>query len=297
MLNAYPISSPLFEPITLALAKQQCRVSPSFTDDDALIQIYIGAARNWVENKIHGSLFNRTWLRTIDNFPLAANYDVTISPADRIGWPVGSQIANRVVIDLPGGRARGINAITYYDVNNSVAATVDPSLYDADLLSVPARLTPMNYYWPWQGQFMPSSVQIRYEVANYTAAIAGEVFTVPAPGGGGSSSYQLAEAWATAIEKLVDSTGAAVSGAVLAVDSVSGASTLTLPGALAGQSLTVDYDVEDLPADITHALLFLVAHAYRNPEATTDLKLSNVPFSVDNLLEPHVITWGDYRPC
>jgi hypothetical protein len=296
MLNARPITAPLFEPVTLALAKQQCRVSPTFTDDDALIATYIGSARNYVENKIQGSLFNRTWARTIDNFPLAANYDTTISPADRIGWPVASQIANRVVIDLPGGQARKINSISYLDGNTFTVQTLDPSLYQADLSSVPARLQPLNYYWPWQGQFMPGSVRINYEIANFVSAVIGEAFIVP-PASGATSTYALKEPWATGLEQLVDGTGAAVQGAVLATDATTGASTLTLPGALAGQALTVDYDVEDLPADITHAMLFLIAHAYRNPEATTDLKLTNVPFSVDCLLGPHVITWGDFRPC
>jgi hypothetical protein len=41
----------------------------------------------------------------------------------------------------------------------------------------------------------------------------------------------------------------------------------------------------------------LIAHWYRNPEATTDLTLKTVPMAVDCLLEGHVITWGDYRPC
>jgi hypothetical protein len=296
MLNARPISAPLFEPVTLALAKQQCRVSPEFTDDDGLLAVYIAAARNYVETKIQGSLFNRTWVRTIDNFPLAANYDTTISAADRIGWPVASQIANRVVIDLPGGLAQKINSLSYLDGNTSNVVTLDPALYQADLSSVPARLTPFNYYWPWQGQFMPGSVRVNYEIANFVSAVTGEAFTVPAPSGA-TSTYELAEPWATGLERLVDGTGAAVAGAVLATDGLTGISTLTLPGALAGKALTVDYDVEDLPGDITQAILLLVGHAYRNPEATTDLKLTSVPFGVDSLLGPHVITWGDYRPC
>jgi hypothetical protein len=296
MLNARPISAPLLEPVTLALAKQQCRVSPTFTDDDELLEVYIGAARNYVENKLQGSLFNRTWARTIDNFPLAANYDTVIGPADRIGWPVASQIANRVVIDLPGGQARKVNSISYLDGNSFSVITLDPSLYQADLSSVPARLTPFNYYWPWQGQYMPGSVRVNYEIANFVSAVVGEAFVVPAPSGA-TSTYELKEAWATGLERLVDGTGAAVQGAVLATDAITGVSTLTLPGALAGQALTVDYDVDDLPGDITQAILILIGHAYRNPEATTDLKLTSVPFGIDSLLGPHVITWGDYRPC
>lgn len=297
MLNAYPITEAILEPVTLARAKQQCRIDPSFTDDDELVEIYIGAARGLVEKIIQGSLFNRTWLRSIDNFPLASNWDTVISPADRIGWPVGSQIWNRVVIDLPGGRTRKVNSLTYLDGNGN-EITVDPAIYRADLASIPARLAPASnaLYWPWQGQYLPGSVRVTYEVANYTAAVTGEAFTVPAPSGA-TSTYQLTKAWATGLERLIDAGGEPVTGAAIATDAVTGASTLTLPAALAGQALTLDYDVQNLSKDVLSAMLCLIAHFYRNPEATTDLKLMEVPVSAKCLLEGHVITWGDYRPC
>jgi hypothetical protein len=298
MLNAYPITEAILEPVTLALAKQQCRIDASFSDDDQLLLVYIGAARRLAEKKVQGSFFNRTWRRTIDNFPLAANYDTTISPADRAGWPFAAQIWNRIVIDLPGGRTRKINSLSYLDGNGNLF-TVDPSVYRADLASIPARLTPAknSLCWPWQGQYLPGSVEILYEVANYTAAIIGEAFTVPVAGTGGTSNYQLSKTWATGLERLVNGSGAAVAGALLQTDPVTGTSSLVLPGALAGQALTVDYDVKNMPDDITNALLMLIAHWYRNPEATTDLTLKTVPMAVDCLLEGHAITWGDYRPC
>jgi len=296
-LNAYPISEPILEPVTLALAKQQCRIDPAFTDDDELVTVYIGAARALAEKVIQGSLFNRTWLRSIDSFPLAGGLEGPFSPADRGGWPVGSPIINSAVIDLPGGRTRKINSVGYLD-GNGAEIIADPSLYRADLASIPARLTPPSNTgaWPWQSEFQPGSVRITYEVANYTAAIAGEAFTVPVPAGA-TSTYALTKKWATGLELLVDGGGNAVAGATLSTDAVTGESSLILPAALAGQALTVDYDVANLPKDVLNALLLLIAHYYRNPEATSDLKLAEVPLSAMCLLEGHIITWGDYRPC
>lgn len=292
-LNAYPITEPIVEPVTLALAKQQCRIDPALIDDDALVNVYIGAARGLVEKVIQGSLFNRIWLRSIDGFPLSG-YDAPFSPADR---GVAAPIINAAVIDLPGGRVRRIVSITYLD-ENGAEVVADPTSYRADLASIPARITPPSQVgaWPWLGQFEPGSVRITYEVANYTAAVTGETFTAP-PASGGLSTYQLAKSWATGLERLVDGAGNAVAGAVLATDAASGNSSLTLPAALAGQALTVDYDVQNLPKDVMNALLLLIAHFYRNPEATSDLKLAEVPLSAMCLLEGHVITWGDYRPC
>jgi hypothetical protein len=293
-LNYATITDAIVEPVTLALAKAHCRIDPTFTEDDALVAIYIRAMRRHVEKRLGRALFNQTWYRTVDNFPLAASYDTLVGGPDRRTWPYASQLANLVTFDLPGGRTRKVNSITYLDGNGNTL-TVDPTVYRTDLTSVPCRVLPAgNLYWPWQAQFLPGSVTLNYEVANYTAAVVGEAFTVPASG---ATTYQLVKLWGTGVERLVDGTGAAVAGATLATDPVAGTSTLTLPAALAGQALTIDYDVAALDEDIALAILELVGHAYRNPEATTDLKLMTTPLAVDNLLGPHAVTVMDFRPC
>jgi Phage gp6-like head-tail connector protein len=296
MLNYFTQTDAIVEPVTLARAKQQCRIDAGMTDDDDLISsVYIPAARRFVEKYLSRALFNQTWRRMLDNFPLAASYDVSISPADRWNWPLYGGTWNRLVIDLPGGWARKIVSITYLDVNAQVT-TLDPSTYRADFTSEPCRITPpsSSMVWPFVGSYLPGSVAITYEVGSYVSTV---IEAISVPGAPGPYTCQLAQAWATGIGQIVDGASNVIAGATLATDPISGASTLTLPAAQAGQALTVVYYTANCPADVVLAILLLVAHYYRNPEATTDLKLDTTKLGVDSLLSGHVVTWADYRPC
>jgi hypothetical protein len=295
MLNYSTLTAPIIEPVTLTLAKQQCRVDAGMTDDDGLIGgVYIPAARRFVEKYVNRGLFNQTWQRTLDNFPLAASFDVTISPADRWNWPLYGGMWNRLVIDLPGGRVRKIVSITYLDLNSN-PITLDPTAYRADLTSEPCRVTPNNsMIWPFQGSYLPGSVAITYEVANYVSTVV-EAITVPATPG--PYVCNLAKPWATGVDSVVDGSSNPITGAVLATDAATGASTLTFPATAAGAALTATYCVASLPGDLLLAHLLLIAHFYRNPEATTDLKLDTTKLGVESLLSSEVITWADYRPC
>jgi hypothetical protein len=179
---------------------------------------------------------------------------------------------------------------------------MDPSLYRADLSSEPCRLTPgqsdaAGLVWPWQGAYLPGSVVITYEVGSYVAPV-NETFTVPELVGGATACvYNLAQPWATGLASIVDGQGVPVAGVTLATDPVSGASTLTLPAAQADAVLTAAYYVGACPADVILAQLLLIGHFYRNPEATTDLKLDTIKLGVESLLSAHVVEWTDYRPC
>ena len=61
------IAAPAAEPITLAEAKAHCRVD--HTADDSLIQGYITASREWVEDYIDRSLVTQRLTMTLDTFP------------------------------------------------------------------------------------------------------------------------------------------------------------------------------------------------------------------------------------
>lgn len=296
MLNYWTQTDAMVEPVTLALAKQQCRVDPGMTDDDTLIStVYIPSARRFVERYLGRALFNQIWVRTLDNFPLAASYDITISPADRWNWPVYGGTWNRLAIDLPGGRTRKINSITYLDVNSN-PITLDPSTYRADFTSEPCRITPpsSSMVWPFVGSYLPGSVAITYQVASYISTVA-EPVTVPAAPG--PYTCQLSKTWACGLDSVNDGSGNVIAGVTLATNAATGISTLTFPAAQAGAALTANYCVPNCPADLIHAQLLLIAHYYRNPEATTDLKLDTIKLGVDAHLSSHVVTWADYRPC
>jgi hypothetical protein len=200
---------------------------------------------------------------------------------------------NRLAIDLPMGRVRWVSAVKYQNVDGSWTV-LDPSLYRADLSGIPCRLTPSQssaggMVWPWQGTYLPGSVRIVYEAASYVQPIA-EPFTVPvAPG---PYTYQLDQLPVTAVEWVADAAGDPVTGW-----SVSSSGLLTLPVAQAGASLVANYCIANCPASVQLALLMLVGHFYRNPEATTDLEMEQLPFGVQSLLSSEVIDWTDYRPC
>jgi hypothetical protein len=291
-LNVNLVAGPVLEPITLLQAKAQARVDPTFTLDDPLFEIYIPAARQLAEKVMRRAIFNQTWVRTLDNFPLAASFDISVSPADRWNWPVYGGMWNRLAIDLPLGNVVRIISITYQNVSGQTV-TLPASYYSADLSSVPCRLVPADaaacgLVWPFQGTYLPGSVQITYEAASFVRQVS-ESFSAPA----GPYTYQLAKAPVTGVQSVTDASGDPVA---FTVKNSLASSVLTLPGAQAGP-LTVKYSVASCPSHIQLVLLQLVAHYYRNPEATSDLSLNRVPFNVEDLLSSHIIEWTDYRPC
>ena len=68
MLNIQLITPPVAEPVTLELAKQHLRVD--FDDDDGYITGLITAARQYCEKVTRRAIFNQTWCRTMDFFPV-----------------------------------------------------------------------------------------------------------------------------------------------------------------------------------------------------------------------------------
>lgn len=63
------ISAPAVEPITLAEAKAQCRVDSS--SEDALLTLFIQAAREKAESDTGTAIISQTWEQTLDEFPEA----------------------------------------------------------------------------------------------------------------------------------------------------------------------------------------------------------------------------------
>ena len=78
------VTAPLVEPISLEEAKAHLRVSHD--DDDAIIQLYIQAARSYIDGE-HGflgrCLVTQTWLLTIDEFP-ADEIKIPLPPLQRV---------------------------------------------------------------------------------------------------------------------------------------------------------------------------------------------------------------------
>lgn len=132
------ISAPSEDPVTVAEARAQCRITE--TTEDALLAIYIKAATALCESKTGRKLVSQTWRQSLDEFPcgeidlqavpaqsiaslayvdssgvdrvLASDQYVLDSetypggwllPADGTSWPDTDDVANAVSIDIVAG--------------------------------------------------------------------------------------------------------------------------------------------------------------------------------------------------
>jgi uncharacterized phiE125 gp8 family phage protein len=103
------ITAPATEPVSLTEAKLQCRVDG--TDEDALLTLYIAAARSFVENCTGRALVSQTWEQVLDDFS-----DAMI---------------------LPKGPVQSITSIKYFDTSE-VEQTLASDQYTLDNVSDPA---------------------------------------------------------------------------------------------------------------------------------------------------------------
>lgn len=136
-------SAPSGEPITLAEARAQCRIDG--TDEDALLTIYIAAARGKAEQYTGRRLITQTWAQTLDAFPS------------------GSQ-----AILLEVSPAASISSLQYIDTAGATQ-TLSSGAYVLDTGRAVARLTPTpDTEWPTADD-RPNAVTITI-VAGYGAA-------------------------------------------------------------------------------------------------------------------------------
>jgi uncharacterized phiE125 gp8 family phage protein len=134
--------SPTFEPVTLDEVRDQLRLVAQ--DDDALLQSYIVAAREAIEEKLSKALLTQTFELHLSRFP---------------AWE----------LPLPRTGALGLTnllstvaSIAYLDVNGT-AQTRDASLYIVDPHHQPvARAVPIyGLYWP-PTRPIPNAVTVTY---------------------------------------------------------------------------------------------------------------------------------------
>lgn len=107
------ITAPTELAITLVEAKAQLNIETAFTDDDTLIVACIHAAAQYVEKIIQGPLMTQVWEAQLTDFVEC--------------------------IKLQKNPVTTFTSLKYYNISN-VDTTVDPSNYQQDLSSVPARI-------------------------------------------------------------------------------------------------------------------------------------------------------------
>ena len=135
------VTPPAVEPITLDEAKNYLRVD--ITDDDALIETYITAARQACEAFIRGCLITQTWRVSFDGFP--DNF--------------------RQAIEIPVEPLQTVTSVKWFDQNNAetdlVAWANGSGDYILDTDSEPGRLVlPPNQVWPGVSLWPVSPVQV-----------------------------------------------------------------------------------------------------------------------------------------
>jgi len=136
------ITAPLVEPVTLAEARAHLRATT--TDEDALIQGWIAAARERAEDITHRRFITQTWDLVLDGFP--------------------SQF------EMPNAPLVSVTSVKYLD-EDDVEQTLASSAYQVDAVNQPGRILPaVNGEWPDTSEKI-NAVTVRF-VCGYGLAAA-----------------------------------------------------------------------------------------------------------------------------
>lgn len=255
------IAPPTVEPIARQQAKDHLRVSG--TDEDALIDGLIVAARSFTEGYLGGAaLVLQSRRLLLDCFPAC--------------------------IDLEHGPVRAVQSIQYLDEAGDLQ-TLAADQYRLDKYSRPARITP-EYSVTWPSTYeVPNAVLVNYTagyLVPFTADAATDVLTAD---GHGFAAADISQA-----ETIggVLPTGLAASTNYHARDVSS--STLKLAASAGGAAIditaagTVPNVLGYLPREIKQAMLLLIGHWFVNRESVITGTISSVlEQTVDALLSPH----------
>lgn len=126
-------------PVTLAEAKQHCRVDQD--DDDGHLSALITAAREYVETFTHRAVAPQTWDLKLDRFPCGD------------------------VLTLPKPPVTAITSISYVDTNGATqtwSATEYTTEFPSGQWAAPARITTAyGYFWP-QTRDVINAVTVRF---------------------------------------------------------------------------------------------------------------------------------------
>lgn len=162
-LSYRELLAPAVEPVSLDQAKQHLRVD--YDDDDGYIAALIIAARQLVEKITHRAIFNRKMLLTLDYFPWPGWGSTTGSTAHNyfMHW-----YYRGLTIRLPFPAAVSVESITYLANDGVTVNTIDPKSYTVDLISEPARISPVpGYTWPYQQNYIPGQVRVNFTAGTY----------------------------------------------------------------------------------------------------------------------------------
>jgi len=284
------IVPPAQEPVTLGNMKNFLRISPNFTQDDALISSWITAAREWCEAFCERAFIFQTKRLLMDFFPGYVDFKLA---GQRVSSPFvsGSNavlVGIRYAIALPWPQVRQIVDFIYQDASGGQQSItpifstgdqdLDPNVYCIqDLDSQPARLTPLfGQMWP-VARVVVNAVQVDYVTGYYGS--------IPVQMTAGSavvtSSFVFLPRDVGAAISIPNAAGAnvALSTTIESVDD-NGVATLAAPATTNTGAQTTNFGV--LPQSVLAAIMLLVSYWYENREPQGE----DVPFGVKALLYP-----------
>ena len=159
MITLALVTPPGQEPITLQQAKGQLCLDAAYATDDALVALYIQAAREYVESNCNRAVLSQQWRLSLDGFPVYSPGLMRFN--DRSSYrQIANQWASSVYLHLPKPNLISVDAITWIDTSGT-SQTLAPSAYVVDTDSIPARIAPTpNTYWPVPQMYRPNTVQI-----------------------------------------------------------------------------------------------------------------------------------------
>src|ERR1700716_540555 len=148
------------EPVDLAGAKAHLRVDIS--DDDALIQWLIVAARDYVERASGLSLLTQTWKLYLDRWPRAGVMEF---------WPWAAPPST---ILLPRFPVQSVTSVQWFGSDGSTN-TVASTDYAVDLVRRPPRIVPVvGNFWPSMSLVPQNGV-----VVTFAAGFGAQPLTMP----------------------------------------------------------------------------------------------------------------------
>jgi uncharacterized phiE125 gp8 family phage protein len=155
------------EPVDFGTMKSHLALDESYTADDALIQNMIASARSYIENYTGRCLLPQQWMLARDFFPAfrVGESAPARSDFDALGnYNFNSWRSNdSQTIRIPKCPLISVDSIKYMADTSGTLTTLDPSLYQVDLLSEPGRVlpSPLAGCWP-QTAPMANAVQVTF---------------------------------------------------------------------------------------------------------------------------------------
>ena len=160
------ITGPTVEPVTLTQLKEHLRIDAGMTADDAILGLYLVAARQYAEKYTRRAFLPQQCTLNLDHFPLW-RFSNTLNSSQRRDFPYFGVAFDSIAIRLPKPRCISVDSVVYLDPTGT-SQTIDPSTYYVDTSSEPARLVPKSgLTWPYTQTYLPGSITVTFTTGSY----------------------------------------------------------------------------------------------------------------------------------